>query len=155
MFDVKLGHMDPNCLFCKIVLGQTAYYPIAWNNDFLAFLEHKPVAEAHIIAITKRHYPNIVDTPNGMAVSFAKFWTEVGRRAIQRRGGASLYKLQTISFTDQVHHTHIHLIPVSERNEKFFRNTYYEIMKNPDRPQENYQRLTDLCNRYKIGQLPL
>jgi hypothetical protein len=96
-----------------------------------------------------------VDIPNGMATSFASFYINVGRRVVSIKKGLTgkSCTLQSIMFSDKIPHAHVHLIPIQESTEKIFRNSYIEVLQSTNRPPANYQTLTYLCNKYKIGNI--
>ena len=51
------------CIFCKIVEGKASSYKVYEDEHTLAFLDINPVADGHVLLITKRHEQFVEDLP--------------------------------------------------------------------------------------------
>lgn len=54
-----MGNED--CIFCKIVAGDTPAEVVYEDEDILAFKDVKPAAPIHILIIPKKHIPTLTD----------------------------------------------------------------------------------------------
>ena len=55
---------DPNCIFCKIVAGESPSHTVWEDESHLAFLSIFPNTEGITVVIPKEHYPSyIADLP--------------------------------------------------------------------------------------------
>jgi histidine triad (HIT) family protein len=52
---------DPNCIFCKIVVGQIPSRKAYEDEDVLAFHDIHPIAPVHVLVIPKQHIVSLVD----------------------------------------------------------------------------------------------
>ena len=52
---------DPNCIFCKIVVGQMPCSKLLEDDDTLAFMDIYPANDGHCLVIAKEHYPTLFD----------------------------------------------------------------------------------------------
>lgn len=48
-----------DCIFCKIVSGQMKAKKVFENDEILGFHDHRPLAQVHILFVTKEHYVDI------------------------------------------------------------------------------------------------
>lgn len=52
-------HLDPDCLFCKLVSGEIETDKIYEDDEILAFSDIHPQAPVHWLIIPKRHIPSL------------------------------------------------------------------------------------------------
>ncbi len=69
--------MEKDCIFCKIVKGEVPSHKIYEDENFLAFLDIRPLSPGHTLVIPKKHYRWVWDVPNapeyfGVAQKVAK-----------------------------------------------------------------------------------
>lgn len=95
-----------DCLFCKIVKGEIPCYKVYEDDDFVAFLDIRPLTKGNFLAVTKKHYRWAIDVPN-----FGDYF-EVAKKvglAAQRAFGAEWISFLTLGL--EVPHAHIRVIP--------------------------------------------
>ena len=51
--------IDPDCIFCKIVLGQMRCFKLLEDDNTLTFKDIYPADDGHCIVIAKDHYPTL------------------------------------------------------------------------------------------------
>ncbi len=49
-----------DCIFCKIVAGELPSSKVYEDDEFLAFLNIKPVNPGHVLVIPKKHYTDLI-----------------------------------------------------------------------------------------------
>ncbi len=54
-------HVDPSCLFCKIVAGQIPSRKAYEDDELLAFHDIHPWAPVHVLVIPKTHIATLAD----------------------------------------------------------------------------------------------
>lgn len=98
-------------IFSKIVNGEIPCYKIAENDQFLAFLDVFPLAKGHILVIPKKETDYLFDIEDNEYQSlflFAKKVAKAMKKAIVcKKIGVAVIGLE-------VHHAHIHLVPINE-----------------------------------------
>jgi len=52
-----------DCIFCKIVKGEIPCHKVYEDDDFLAFLDIRPLSAGHTLIIPKKHYRWVWDVP--------------------------------------------------------------------------------------------
>ena len=53
-----------DCIFCKIVSGKIPCYKVYEDENFLAFLDIRPLNLGHTLVIPKKHFRWVWDVPN-------------------------------------------------------------------------------------------
>ncbi len=96
-------------LFTRIVSGEIPCHKIMEDENYLAFLDLRPIAPGHTLAIPKKEVNYIFeldDTTLAGLMVFAKKVAHKLEKAVPcKRIGVLVYGLE-------VPHTHIHLVPV-------------------------------------------
>lgn len=97
-------------IFAKIISGEIPCHKIAETNDFLAFLDVRPLAEGHTLVIPKKETDYIFDLDNEEFVSlhlFSKMVADAIKKTIPcKKIGVAVIGLE-------VPHAHIHLVPIN------------------------------------------
>ena len=130
-------------IFSKIVSGEIPCYKIAETDDFLAFLDVRPLAKGHTLVIPKLEVDYIFDMNDESFVGlhiFAKWVAKAIKEAIPcTKIGVAVIGLE-------VPHAHIHLVPMNAIGDlnfekerlQFSNEEYVEIAK---KIQEAFHKL--------------
>jgi histidine triad (HIT) family protein len=96
-------------IFSRIVAGELPCYQIAETNDFLAFLDIRPLAVGHTLVVPKNEVDYLFDMDDhhlGNMMIFAKQVALAIQQCVPcRRIGVAVIGLE-------VPHAHIHLMPI-------------------------------------------
>ena len=126
-------------IFSKIVAGEIPCYKIAENNNFLAFLDVFPLKKGHVLVIPKKEVDYIFDLDNETydgLMSFSKTVALALKQAIPcNRVAMSIIGLE-------VHHAHVHLIPMSTMNDVNFSNEKLKLTK------EEFEEIAQKIKQY-------
>lgn len=98
-------------IFSKIVSGEIPCYKVAETNDYLAFLDVRPLTAGHTLVIPKVETDYIFDIKDEQFAGlhlFAKIVAKALKTAVPcKRIGVAVIGLE-------VPHAHIHLVPMNE-----------------------------------------
>lgn len=98
-------------IFSKIVSGEIPCYKMAETNDYLAFLDVRPLTAGHTLVIPKVETDYIFDIEDEQFAGlhlFAKIVAKALKTAVPcKRIGVAVIGLE-------VPHAHIHLVPMNE-----------------------------------------
>lgn len=98
-------------IFSKIIAGEIPCYKVAETNDFMAFLDVRPLTAGHTLVIPKVETDYIFDMDDEQFAGlhlFAKIVAKAVKMAIPcKRIGVAVIGLE-------VPHAHIHLVPMNE-----------------------------------------
>ncbi len=53
-----------DCIFCKIVRKEAPSYSVYEDNNYVAFLDIRPMNPGHTLVVSKKHYRWVWDVPN-------------------------------------------------------------------------------------------
>ena len=101
------------CIFCKIIKEEIPCYKVYEDNDFLVFLDIKPVNIGHSLVIPKKHYKNIFDLPEDLIAKYfvlVKKIASIIKKSINA-DGINIGMNNEIAAGQVVFHSHIHIIP--------------------------------------------
>jgi histidine triad (HIT) family protein len=94
------------CIFCKIINEEIPSKKVYEDDDFLAFLDIRPLNPGHTLVIPKKHYRWVWDVENiGRYYEVVKLIANAMQRAFEPDLVASLV------LGDEVPHAHIWLVP--------------------------------------------
>jgi len=103
------------CIFCAIINGDEAAHIIDETEDFISFLDHRPVFRGHVLLVPKVHIQLMSELPSDQVESFFLTAQRL-ERAVETglpADGSMILINNVISQT--VQHLHLHVIP---RNKK-------------------------------------
>jgi histidine triad (HIT) family protein len=96
-------------IFSRIVAGEIPAHILREDDDFLAFLDIRPIREGHTLVIPKAEVPEVFDMPDSLLAGFLPFARPVAR-AIKEVTGAQRVGMAVIGL--EVPHAHLHLVPI-------------------------------------------
>lgn len=104
-------------IFTRIVKGEIPAYKVAETDDFLAFLDIRPLAKGHTLVIPKQEVDYLFSLSDQLYVGLHVFAREVALAIEQvvpcKRIGTAVVGLE-------VPHAHIHLIPIESVGDMSF-----------------------------------
>jgi histidine triad (HIT) family protein len=107
-------------IFTKIIAGEIPAHKVAESDDFLAFLDIRPLSKGHTLVIPKQEVDYIFDLEDELLSNIMLFARPVARalKAVVpcERIGVSVVGLE-------VPHAHIHLIPINRVADMSFAKT--------------------------------
>ncbi|MDP8212939.1 MAG: HIT family protein [Candidatus Zapsychrus exili] len=106
-------------LFTKIINGEIPAHKIAENDDYLAFLDIKPINAGHTLVIPKKEIDYIFDCGDDLLAGLMVFAKEV---AIAIKKQVPCTRVGVMVAGLEVPHTHIHLIPMNAISDLNFAN---------------------------------
>ncbi len=98
-------------IFTKIVAGEIPAYKVAETDDYLAFLDIRPLSKGHTLVIPKEEIDYLFDLPDNLYVGLQLFAREVAQ-AIEKV--VDCKRIGTAVVGLEVPHAHIHLVPINE-----------------------------------------
>lgn len=106
-------------IFTRIVKGEIPCYKVAETDDFLAFLDIRPLSKGHTLVIPKVEVDYLFDLPDELYLGihvFAKMVATAIKKTVPcKRIGTAVIGLE-------VPHAHIHLVPINSIGDLNFAN---------------------------------
>jgi histidine triad (HIT) family protein len=102
-----------DCIFCKIVAGQTPTYKVYEDEHSLAFLDILPASRGHTLVIPKEHAADIYDiSPETLAATTIGAQTAARiLRSKLKPDGLNVFQNNGPAAGQVVFHYHLHLVP--------------------------------------------
>ena len=105
-------HVDPNCIFCKIVSGELPSRRIYEDDRAVAFLDIGAWHRGHSLVVPKRHIPDVVSGTSSLP-EIAPAVDAVARLLMHRLAadGINLLSSAGQAAGQEVFHLHVHVVP--------------------------------------------
>ncbi len=129
-----------DCLFCKIVKGDIPIDKIYEDKDVLVFLDINPVAKGHSLVIPKKHFRNILETPDKELSKIIAVIKKIGNATVKAMDadGINIHINNEKPAGQVIFHTHAHVIPrTSDDNLKMWKGT----------PQNNHMEMRKVAEK--------
>jgi histidine triad (HIT) family protein len=104
--------------FSQIVTGEIPAERIREDDDFLAFLDIRPIRAGHTLVIPKREIDHFFDLPDDLLGGLMVFAKPIAN-AIREVTGAARVGCAVVGI--EVPHAHLHLVPVDGAHDIDFR----------------------------------
>lgn len=103
------------CVFCEIVAGRVDATKVLDDDDFVAFLDHRPLFPGHVLVVPRLHVETLVDLPEDMVGPlFACVQRLAGAVQTGMRAQGTFVAMNN-KVSQSVPHLHVHVVP---RNRK-------------------------------------
>lgn len=123
-------------LFTKIINGEMPCHKILEDDNYLAFLDIRPINPGHTLVITKKEVDYIFDVEDELLAGLMVFAKKV---AVAIKKEMPCEKVGVMVAGLEVPHTHIHLVPMFKIPDLNFANA---------KPTDNYE-LAKIAERIK------
>lgn len=97
-------------IFTKIIRGEIPCYKIAETDDFLAFLDVRPLTKGHTLVIPKEEVDYLFELRDEAYIGLQLFAREIAR-AVEK--AIPCERIGTAVIGLEVPHCHIHLVPIN------------------------------------------
>ena len=104
---------NPDCIFCKIAVGQVPCVKLLEDEHALAFMDIGPLAEGHVLLIPRQHFARLDEVPADVAGAVLRHLPCLAR-AVQKSVGCEGYNVLQNNgrvANQLVQHVHFHIIP--------------------------------------------
>jgi len=110
---------DPNCIFCKIVVGQMPCFKLLEDDDAVAFMDIYPANDGHCLVVAKEHYPTLFDISDEALAAVSRSVSKVARAVNQALSpvGLNLVQANGPGAQQSVAHFHVHILPRNSGDE--------------------------------------
>jgi histidine triad (HIT) family protein len=105
--------MDQNCIFCRIIAGQSPSEMVYEDDQVVAFLDLNPAAPIHVLIVPRDHIPSINHITSDQEALIGHLFTTAKQLADSNGIAKSGYRLIMNSGPDAlqtVFHIHLHLL---------------------------------------------
>jgi histidine triad (HIT) family protein len=101
----------PGCLFCQIAAGE-AEASVAWSDDdFVAFLDIRPLFKGHTLLIPREHVVTLPDLPASLRDPFLAAAQRLAQAMVDGLGAEGSFVAMNNTVSQSVPHLHCHVVP--------------------------------------------
>ena len=94
------------CIFCKIIKGEIPSVKVYEDENFLAFLDIRPMGPGHTQIIPKKHYRWVWDMPN-----VGEFFEITKKIALAQKKAFNADTVRAQVYGEEIPHAHIWVWP--------------------------------------------
>jgi histidine triad (HIT) family protein len=105
-------------IFTRIVNREIPAHILREDDDFLAFLDVRPIRAGHSLLIPKQEIDDVFDLPDSLLSGLLVFGRPLAH-AIRQATGARRVGVAVLGI--EVPHAHIHLVPINDIGDLDFR----------------------------------
>jgi len=104
---------DNNCIFCRIVSGDSPCHKVFESPGALAFMDIYPAADGHVLVLPRQHFEHIFEiTDEDMrAVAAAARRIACAQQRLLHPDGLSVVQANGAAAGQTIMHYHVHLLP--------------------------------------------
>ena len=112
-------------IFTKIAQGEIPSYKCAESEDFYAFLDISPLAKGHTLVIPKHVEDDYIFHLD--AKTYEGLWAFARKVAVALKNAVPCQRVGVAVLGMEVHHTHIHLVPLQTEGDMDFRKAKLKL----------------------------
>jgi len=132
-----------DCVFCKIILGELPSVKVYEDDEFLAFMDKKPINPGHLLVIPKEHKETLLDME---PYKVGKLYEKVAiiAKAVKealKAHGLNIGQNNGRAANQIIPHVHVHIIP------RYFGDS--PTGKWPERKDANLEELKEIAEKIK------
>ncbi|WP_193610285.1 HIT family protein [Nocardioides lijunqiniae] len=101
----------PDCVFCAIVAGEADADVVLDSDDFLAFLDRRPVFKGHVLLVPRRHVVTLPDLPAELRDGFLEAAQRIATAVVDGLGAQGSFVAMNNIVSQSVPHLHLHVVP--------------------------------------------
>ncbi len=105
-------HLE-SCKFCKIVEGYADAEILYEGPESVAFLDINPINFGHALVVSREHYADFLELPDGVLIDLTNTLSIVARAVIDsvRPAGFNIFNNNGLAAGQSVFHFHFHIAP--------------------------------------------
>ena len=100
-----------DCLFCQIVAGGSPAEVVLDEEDFVAFLDARPVFKGHALLVPRRHVVTLPDLPATLRDGFLACAQRLAGAMVDGLGAQGSFVAMNNTVSQSVPHLHCHVVP--------------------------------------------
>lgn len=105
-----------DCIFCKILAGEIPSARVYEDDDFVAFLDIRPINRGHVLVVPRIHAQYVTELPDEVLARELPVAARIARAVVAATGltAFNLFNSNGEVSGQEVFHHHLHIIPRRE-----------------------------------------
>ena len=100
-----------DCLFCSIAAGETPAALVLEEDDFVGFLDVRPVFKGHVLLVPRAHVVTLPDLPAELRDGFLAASQRLATAMLVGLGAQGSFVAVNNTVSQSVPHLHQHVVP--------------------------------------------
>ena len=101
----------PDCVFCRIVAGETSAHVVLDEEKTMAFLDARPVFPGHCLLVPRAHHETLADLPPELIEPLFATAQRLARAVEAGMGADGTFVAINNRVSQSVPHLHVHVVP--------------------------------------------
>ena len=106
-----MSSITRNCVFCKVISGETPANVVFEDEVAIAFLDHRPLFPGHCLVVPKDHFETLSDLPGELVGPFFKNVQLLARAVELALEAEGCFVAMNNRVSQSVPHLHVHVVP--------------------------------------------
>ena len=103
--------MSDDCVFCRIIAGEVPAHLVLDDEEFVAFLDARPVFKGHVLVVPRRHYVTLADLPVPAVGPLFERVRLLSAAIPAALGAQGTFVALNNVVSQSVPHLHVHVVP--------------------------------------------
>jgi histidine triad (HIT) family protein len=99
------------CVFCQIVSGEVPGHVVLDTDDFVAFLDTRPVFRGHVLLVPREHVETLPDLPAELGSGLVTASQRLATAMKDGLGAQGSFVAINNTVSQSVPHLHVHVVP--------------------------------------------
>ncbi len=99
------------CLFCRIAAGEEPAEVVLADDEFVAFLDARPVFKGHALLVPREHVVTLPDLPAGLRDGFLDRAQRLATAMVAGLDAQGSFVAMNNTVSQSVLHLHCHVVP--------------------------------------------
>jgi histidine triad (HIT) family protein len=99
------------CLFCSIAAGETSADVVFADDEFVAFLDIRPVFKGHALLVPRDHVVTLPELPASLRDGFLERAQRLASAMTTALGAQGSFVAMNNTVSQSVPHLHCHVVP--------------------------------------------
>jgi histidine triad (HIT) family protein len=100
-----------DCVFCRIAAGEVPADFVLDDDEFVAFLDARPVFKGHVLVVPRRHYVTLADLPVAAVGPLFERVRLISAAVPAALGAQGTFVALNNTVSQSVPHLHVHVVP--------------------------------------------
>lgn len=103
--------MGADCVFCRIVAGESDAFLVFEDDVTIAFLDQRPIFPGHTLLVPREHHETLPDLPQQLLEPFFANAQLLARAMEEGLGAEGSFVAMNNRVSQSVPHVHVHVVP--------------------------------------------
>jgi len=103
--------MAKPCLFCAVAAGEAEASTVWSDDDFVAFLDIRPLFKGHVLLVPRVHVVTLPDLPPDLRDAFLAAQQRLAQAMVDGVGAEGSFVAINNTVSQSVPHLHCHVVP--------------------------------------------